>query len=78
MDTSIEARIVAALQEVRPYLQIDKGDVELVRYEPDTGVAVLRFSGACVGCAMLPITLRAGVERTIRAAVEEVKRVEIG
>lgn len=75
--SSIEARIQVALQEVRPYLQMDSGDVEFVRFEADTGVAIVRFSGACVGCAMLPMTLRAGIERTVRAAVAEVRRVEV-
>lgn len=77
MEMSVEDRIIAALNEVRPYLLLDNGDVELVRFEPETGVAELRFSGACVGCAMLPLTLRAGIERTVRAAVPEVRRVEV-
>lgn len=76
-EQTIAERIDLALQEVRPYLQMDKGDVAFVRFEPDTGVAIVRFSGACVGCAMLPMTLRAGIERTVRAAVAEVKRVEV-
>ena len=44
---TIEEQIIAALQEVRPYLQIDKGDVEFVRFEADLGVVELRFTGAC-------------------------------
>ncbi|MCO6466078.1 MAG: NifU family protein [Bradyrhizobiaceae bacterium] len=76
-NVSIEARIQAALEEVRPYLQMDRGDVEFVSFEPQTGIVELRFSGACVGCAMLPMTLRAGIERTVRAAVPEVRRVEV-
>lgn len=75
--SSIEQRIIDALQEVRPYLQLDEGDVEFVRFETDIGVVIVRFKGACVGCAMLPMTLRAGIERTIRAAVQEVRRVEV-
>jgi Fe-S cluster biogenesis protein NfuA len=73
---SIEQQIVAALQDVRPYLQTDKGDVEFVRFEPDTGVAVIRFQGACTDCSMSGMTLRAGIERAVRLAVAEVKRVE--
>ncbi len=74
--STVEDRIRHALQEVRPYLQIDAGDVEFVRFEPETGVAELRFHGACVKCAMLPMTLRAGIERAVRSAVPEVRRVE--
>ena len=73
---TIEEQIIAALQEVRPYLQIDKGDVEFVRFEADLGVVELRFTGACKSCAMLPMTMRAGIERAIRTAVPEVRRIE--
>ncbi len=73
---TIEERIEQALVDVRPYLLMDKGNVELVRFETESGVAELRFHGACVTCAMLPMTLRAGIERAIRAAVPEVRRVE--
>ncbi len=73
---TIEERITAALQEVRPYLQVDQGDVELVRFDAELGVAELRFTGACKQCAMLPMTMRAGVERALRVAVPEVRRVE--
>jgi Fe-S cluster biogenesis protein NfuA len=73
---TIEERIVLALEEVRPYLQVDQGDVEFVRFDPELGVAEVRFTGACKQCAMLPMTMRAGVERALRVAVSEVRRIE--
>ena len=73
---SIEARIEAALDEVRPYLKLDNGDVEFVRYDSELGVAELRFTGACASCAMLPMTMRAGIERSLRTVVPEIKRIE--
>lgn len=73
---TIEERIIQALEEVRPYLQIDQGDVEFVRFDPELGVAEVRFTGACKQCAMLPMTMRAGVERALRVAVSEVRRIE--
>ena len=73
---SVEERIVEALQHVRPYLQVDDGDVEFVRFDADLGVAELRFTGACKNCSMLPMTMRAGIERQLRTAVPEIKRVE--
>ncbi|MCU0330828.1 MAG: NifU family protein [Candidatus Kapabacteria bacterium] len=73
---SVEERIQAALEGVRPHLQQDGGDVELVRYDADSHVAEVRFTGACKGCAMSAMTLRAGIERAIRLAVEEIRRVE--
>ncbi|GMV52710.1 MAG: hypothetical protein AMXMBFR68_05020 [Ignavibacteria bacterium] len=74
--TEVEQHIMEALESVRPYLVLDRGDIEFVSFNPETGVAEVRFKGSCVGCAMLPMTLRAGVERTVRAAVPEVRRVE--
>jgi Fe-S cluster biogenesis protein NfuA len=69
-------RIEAALSSVRPYLARDEGDVELVRFDPGTGVLEIRWLGACLICPMSRLTLRAGVERAIINAVPEVKRVE--
>ncbi len=73
---NIEDRILQVLNDVRPYLQIDKGDVVFVRYEAATGIVELRFTGTCKDCAMLPMTMRAGIERALRAAIPEVKRIE--
>ena len=73
---SIEERILAALDEARPHLRRDEGDIDFVRFEAETGVAEVRFIGACSGCAMSAMTLRAGIERIVRIAVPEVKRVE--
>lgn len=73
---TVEERIIAALAEVRPYLKLDNGDVEFVRFEAELGVAELRFTGACASCAMLPMTMRAGIERSLRSVVPEIKRIE--
>jgi len=73
---NIEEEIRKALLTVRPHLQADGGDIEYVRYDSDSGVLEVRFSGACKGCAMSAMTLRAGIERTVRLAVAEVRRVE--
>lgn len=73
---TIEDRIRAALVTTQPHLQRDGGDVEFVSFDASLGVAEVRFVGACSGCAMSAMTLRAGIERTVRIAVPEVKRVE--
>ena len=73
---SIEDQIGNVLNEVRPYLLIDKGDVEFVRFDTELGIVELRFVGACKTCSMLPMTMRAGIERALRAAIPEVKRIE--
>ena len=66
--------IEKALENVRPALQADGGDVELV--EVNDGVVKVRLRGACGGCPMSQLTLTQGVERAIKKAVPEIKRME--
>lgn len=63
------------LQQVRPYLQRDGGDVELVRITGD-GIVEVRLIGSCISCPMSMMTLRAGIERSLMIAHAEVRRVE--
>jgi Fe-S cluster biogenesis protein NfuA len=63
------------LKQVRPYLQRDGGDVELVRITDD-GIVEVRLVGSCVSCPMSMMTLRAGIERSLMIAHAEVRRVE--
>lgn len=67
-------RIEKAINEIRPSLQADGGDVELVAVE--NGVVKVRLTGACGGCPMSQMTLKQGIERYVRQAVPEVTRVE--
>jgi len=72
--SSVKERVGAALAAVRPMLQADGGDVELVDVD-DEGVVQVRFQGACVGCMAASITLTQGIERTLKQQVPEVTRV---
>lgn len=63
------------LEKVRPYLQQDGGDVEVLNVSDDNIVEV-RLLGACKGCPMSMMTLRAGIERIIMLELPDVKRVE--
>ena len=63
------------LQQVRPYLQRDGGDVELVRITGD-GIVEVRLIGSCISCPMSMMTLRAGIERSLMIAHAEGRRVE--
>lgn len=69
-------RIRHALESVRPYLQEDGGDIELVEVAPD-GTVDVRFLGACATCSLAIMTLRAGVERVLKQAVPAIRRVEM-
>lgn len=67
-------RIEKALDKIRPALQADGGNVELVDVSPD-GVVKVKLTGACGGCPMSQMTLKMGVERTLKQEVPEVKEV---
>ena len=71
----MKEKVEAALANVRPALQRDGGDVELVEVSDD-GVVKVRLSGACHGCPMAQMTLQMGIERVLKEAVPEVKTVE--
>ena len=68
-------RIEDALDQLRPYLQADHGNVSLVDVT-DGMIVKLKFHGACSNCSMSAMTLRAGIEQTILRMVPEVKSVE--
>jgi Fe-S cluster biogenesis protein NfuA len=63
----------AALKKIRPALQADGGDVELV--DVKDGVVKLRLRGACAGCPMATMTLQHGIERVLKEQVPEIKEV---
>jgi Fe-S cluster biogenesis protein NfuA len=71
---TIKERVVKALNRVRPYLQNDGGDIELIEVTDDMVVKV-RLKGACHGCPFSLQTLKAGVEQAIIQEVPEVKGV---
>jgi Fe-S cluster biogenesis protein NfuA len=71
----VRERVEEVMNEIRPMLQADGGDVELVDVTEE-GVVKVRLTGACGGCPMSQITLSSGIERRLKAAVPEVQRVE--
>ncbi len=66
-------KVETALAKIRPALQADGGDVELV--DVNEGVVRLKLTGACVGCPMSTITLKQGIERILKEQIPEVKEV---
>ena len=75
MENNLNDKVKEALEKVRPYLKADGGDVELVRVTEE-GIVEVKLTGACVGCPMSQMTLRAGIERALLREVPEIKRVE--
>ena len=70
----MKTEVAKALDEVRPHLQVDGGDVELVDVED--GVVKVRLKGACAGCPMSQMTVKWGVESYLKKKVPGVKSVE--
>lgn len=70
-----EQKIKAVLEEVRPGLQADGGDLAFVSYNADTGCVNVELQGACQGCPMATVTLKMYVEQELKAAVPEVQEV---
>jgi len=71
---NIKERVIKALDRIRPYLQSDGGDIELIDVTDDLSVKV-KLTGACHGCPFSLQTLKAGVEQAIIREVPEIKKV---
>lgn len=70
----LKEKVEAVLSKVKPLLQRDGGDVELVDVQPD-GVVKVRLTGACSGCPMSTLTLKNAIEETIKKEIPEIKSV---
>lgn len=75
MNQELFDRVENALKTIRPYLEADGGDVELLEITDDN-TAILELKGACSTCSMSQMTMKAGIEETIMRAVPEIKFVQ--
>lgn len=71
----LKEKVEDALNKVRPSLQADGGDVELVDVDED-GVVKVKLQGACAGCPMSQMTLKMGIEKILKQNVPEIERVD--
>lgn len=74
MQEDIRRKVEEAIEEIRPNLQADGGDIELVSVT--NGVAKVKLKGACAGCPMSTMTIKWGVENFLKKKIPEVVRVE--
>ena len=72
---TLTERVQRVIGLIRPAVQADGGDLELVNITPD-GIVQIRLHGACVGCPSSAVTLQVGIERNLKTHVPEIKRVE--
>lgn len=70
----IREKVEAALAEIRPFLQSDGGDITLISIDNGTSVKV-RLEGNCIGCSVNQMTLKSGVEMTIKKHVPQIEEV---
>lgn len=73
MSEILKEKVETALEKIRPYLQADGGDIQLV--DVVDGVVKVRLRGACAGCPGATMTLKMGVEKTLKEQIPEVKYV---
>lgn len=71
----ITKKVQAVIDTIRPVLQADGGDIELVKVDEQTGMVSVRLQGACKGCPGAAMTLKMGVERHLKQQVPEVQGV---
>ena len=71
---TIEDRVQKAIQELRPNLQADGGDIELLGVEK--GIVKVKLKGACAGCPMSSMTIQWGVEKFLKKRIPEIVKVE--
>ncbi|UCE15351.1 MAG: NifU family protein [Candidatus Bathyarchaeota archaeon] len=74
MNETVKDKVEKAIEELRPHLQADGGDVELFGVE--NGIVKVKMKGACAGCPMSAMTLHQGIENFLKKKIPEVVRVE--
>ena len=74
MTKTLKEQVAECIEEVRPSLKADGGDIELVAVEK--GIVKVRLKGACAGCPMSAMTLKQGVEAFVKTKVPEILKVE--
>jgi len=72
----LKEKVQAALDKIRPALQADGGDVELVDVDEASGIVKVRLTGACGGCPFATMTLKNGIEETLKQVIPEVQEVQ--
>ena len=71
----MEAQLLEAIDAIRPALQADGGDLRLINYDQENGVVDIELMGACGGCPMSTLTLKAGIERILMDRVDGLTEV---
>ncbi len=73
--TPLHAKVQAVIDLIRPAVQADGGDIELVNVIESSGQVQIRFHGACHGCPSAPMTLQHGIERNLKEKIPQIQSV---
>jgi len=71
----LKANVEKALEEIRPFLKNDGGDISLVEIDEKENLVKVQLEGACVGCSVNQMTLKSGVEMTIKKYAPQIEKV---
>ena len=72
----MKEEVLKVLNDVRPTLQADGGDVELIAVDEKKGIVTVELKGACNGCPMATLTLQEGIARVLKQRVKGFKKIE--
>ncbi len=75
VDENLKANVEKALEEIRPFLNNDGGDISLIDIDEKENVVKVQLEGACVGCSVNQMTLKSGVEMTIKKYAPQIEKV---
>lgn len=72
---NLKQKVEKALNEIRPFLQSDGGDISLISISEDKKIVEVKLEGTCVSCSINQMTLKSGVEMTIKKYAPEIEKV---
>ncbi len=72
----MKEEVKKVIEEIRPSLQADGGDVELINVDEKKGIVELKLKGACVGCPMSQMTLQEGIGRVLKSKIKGIKEIK--
>lgn len=75
MVIEMKEKVIEAINDLRPFLMNDGGNIELVKIEDN--IVYVKLQGACMGCPMREVTLKEGIEKTILEKVPEIKEIRL-
>ncbi len=73
----MKEKVIKILDKIRPSLQADGGDIELVRVDEKEGIVDIRLKGRCVNCPMAKMTFEHGIDAAIKREIKDVKKVNL-